>query len=320
MAPRAVVAFAVVCLTVPIAASGGLLEARKALSESASMRAWVASQALHADVQRRCDSPSPLGARTDADCTWTVPAARGTIVLVGDSNAGQFTEPVVRAASRAHFDATVATFSSCPFVDAHVVWRMDESTCRRFYTGTLATLLRTRPSLVIIAARTDTYIENTRAVLRSTSGHLTKSPAEKTRLWQQGLRSTLTRLNAAGIPVIVIHPIPPFPHAPQECIALSILTSGCSTTVSRVATDRRLLRARRAESVALGGETLSSSLEFENDLCTAQRCSTGRSGVILYRDGNHLSIAGALTLTNRFYRAIRAHARSTSARTESGAA
>jgi hypothetical protein len=303
--PRAVVALVFVCLMVPIAASGGLLETRDALAGNASMRAWIASRALHADVRRGCDNPIPLDARTQPDCTWTNPAARGTIVLVGDSNAGQFTEPVVRAAMRAHYDATVATFSSCPFVDLGVAWR-DERTCRAFYSETLRALRQMKPTLVIVAARTDKYIENSAVALRTPSGRLTRAPAEKERLWRQGLTSTLTALTSAGIPIIVVHPTPPFPDAPDQCTAIGILTSGCTTTRTRHEVDRRLLRAKRAEYAALATTSRSWALDFEDDLCTPGTCATARSGAVLYRDGDHLSIKGALTLTRRFYRAIRA--------------
>ena len=39
------------------------------------------------------------------------------------------------------------------------------------------------------------------------------------------------------------------------------------------------------------------------------RCETSRNGTILYRDADHLSVAGALTLSDRFYGAIEALAR-----------
>jgi hypothetical protein len=45
-------------------------------------------------------------------------------------------------------------------------------------------------------------------------------------------------------------------------------------------------------------------IDFENEICDAGRCVTSRSGTILYRDADHLSVEGSLTLTDRFYRAI----------------
>jgi SGNH domain (fused to AT3 domains) len=50
-------------------------------------------------------------------------------------------------------------------------------------------------------------------------------------------------------------------------------------------------------------------LDLENDLCGPTRCSSVRDGTVLYRDSDHLTVAGALTLTSVFYRAIVLHAR-----------
>jgi hypothetical protein len=54
---------------------------------------------------------------------------------------------------------------------------------------------------------------------------------------------------------------------------------------------------------------LLSELESEDEFCDARRCQTSRDGTILYRDADHLSVDGSLTLTDRFYRAIEALAR-----------
>ena len=56
--------------------------------------------------------------------------ARGEAVLIGDSNAGHFTEPFVRAARRCS-SATVATYSDLSVVDLRVPGGMiGEHDCR----------------------------------------------------------------------------------------------------------------------------------------------------------------------------------------------
>jgi SGNH domain (fused to AT3 domains) len=50
-------------------------------------------------------------------------------------------------------------------------------------------------------------------------------------------------------------------------------------------------------------------IDFEDEICDARRCETSRNGTILYRDADHLSVDGSLTLADRFYRAIEAVAR-----------
>lgn len=312
MPRKAFAALVVACLVTPIAAGLGLLGFKRVVAASPTMQTWARSQDLHADVLRGCDNILPLDERVDGACTWTLPGARGEIVLVGDSNAGHFTEPVVRAAHRAGFDATVVTFSACPFVDVGLVGSdgaAGEALCRRFVSGTLDAITRLEPDLVITSARADKYIEEPAYGFRDPSGTLERRPDEKALVWERGLERVLARLSRADIPVLVVHPVPAFPHAPQTCTTLSILTNGCAGSVSREGVNRRLRRAKRAEGEAVAATAKTSIVDFEDAMCARDRCSTSRRGTILYRDGEHLSVAGASSLTSGFYRAIDASTR-----------
>jgi peptidoglycan/LPS O-acetylase OafA/YrhL len=309
---RAFAAVATACVLVPIAAGVGLLGVRDALAARSPLGSWLESRALHLDVTRGCDSPYPLSERPREACLWPAASSQGGIVLVGDSNAGHFTEPVVAAARRAHLDVTVATFSSCPFVEVDVV-RAEalegEEDCTAFTRGTLSALVEMKPTLVITAARTDHYIADDSIRLRDDTGKLTRSPSEKARLWEQGLQRLLAELQAADIPVLVAEPVPMFPRAPDECTTLAILRNGCSSSVSRASVEDELEQARKAERRAVAGVSNAALIDFEDEICDARRCETSRKGTILYRDADHLSVDGSLTLTDRFYRAIEALAR-----------
>jgi hypothetical protein len=174
---RRVVGLAAVCIAVPIAASAGLLVVERTLRGMESIKSWQRSQALHADVMRGCDHASPAQGQ-EAPCTWTVTASRGDVVLFGDSNAGQFTEPVVRAANLAGFDATVTTHASCPPLGLRVAQAGGEvRACAEFGAESVKRLVAARPSLVILAARTDKYLRDS---------------------------TILVRLNAAGVPVLLV--------------------------------------------------------------------------------------------------------------------
>ena len=57
-----------------------------------------------------CDNPAPLGDPSRQPCIIRVPNSRGTVVLIGDSNAGQFTEPVLNAAHALRLDVDIVTY------------------------------------------------------------------------------------------------------------------------------------------------------------------------------------------------------------------
>ena len=299
---RVVPALAAVCVAVPIAASAGLVRAQ-------SLLPVASATALHADYIRGCDSTALYGDPSRARCTWTVSHPRGTVVLVGDSNAGQFTEPFTDAARRAGYDATVATSLNCPFVQLRVHYRFNEG-CARHNRGWLASLLRVRPSLVLIAARTDAYVDGSSATLQDfTGGSVERIPARKARLFSAALRAELRALNAKGVPVIVVHTIPMLQENQQACAVLLLILDSCRGSLPSHRGRRELRSATAAENEAMQGLPASSSLDFENQLCTRDLCASrrARAGLIMYRNGDHLSVAGALTLTPEFYDAIRAH-------------
>src|SRR5262249_15974809 len=155
--------------------------------------------AFHADVRRGCDQAAPLGSPSRVKCTWVRRGARGTVVLIGDSNAGHFTEPVVSAANSLGLTATVATMSSCPFL--HIGFaapRADTEQCERFVRASLRWLVAHPPRLVIIGSRADTWIEDPQHRLSSFGGPWTDTPSTKAAAWEEGLRSEIQSLNHVG--------------------------------------------------------------------------------------------------------------------------
>jgi SGNH domain (fused to AT3 domains) len=259
-----VLALGAACVFLPIVASSALAFTPQALERTSQMQRWRRLQLPHADVARGCDDTAPLGRRRGGACSWLVNAARGRAVLIGDSNAGQFTEPFVRASRRVGLDATVATLSSCPFVDLRVVGpTIGEADCHRFVEASLAELVRLRPRVVVIAARTDRYVESSDFGLATARGAVTYSPDAKARLWQQGFESLLRVLGRAGIPAVVVHPVPSFSIDPGDCAVVRVLTGTCGDSRARAAVDRELRRSLRAEVAAVADAPGASAADFE---------------------------------------------------------
>jgi peptidoglycan/LPS O-acetylase OafA/YrhL len=303
---RRAVGLALACLVLPLAASAGLVFASRALQDTSAMKQWKRSQLLHADVLRGCDGELPTDHVFGHPCAWTVPQAVGSVVLLGDSNAGHFTEPLVRAANGRDLNATVITYSSCPTVGLRVERaRAQTPGCSAFTAGAISWLSSEKPDLVVLAARTDWYLENTTVGLGLPSSKtLTHDTDAKAKLWGAALRSTISQLREAGIPVLVVHPVPSLPRPPEGCAALLVLLRGCGTSVSRAKSDARLRRAIEVERAVVRSSPEASTLDFATSLCPRGTCQSISGGTFLYRDPQHLSVAGALTLTGQFSRAI----------------
>jgi peptidoglycan/LPS O-acetylase OafA/YrhL len=306
-------ALAGACVVIPLLAAGGLAARHAALGHNPKFAALEESQLLHADVVRGCDRREALDVRTGSACTWAVASPLGTVVLIGDSNAGHFTEPVAAAANRLGYDATVATLSSCPFTLVRMRYDgaiRDTAGCPHFVAGTLLALTRSKPSLVIIASRTDDYIRSGNIALGSVGdASLSRDGYAKAASYRQGLEGVIRRLNANGVPVVIVHPVPRLPFDPAGCAVSRVLSGSCFGTRSRQAVDAESHDAIATENRAIASATGAWAIGFENDLCDKRFCHTSKYGVAMYRNSEHLSVAGALTLTDRFANVITAHAR-----------
>ncbi len=145
--------------------------------------------------------------RLGPECSWLVEAPSGDAVLIGDSNAGHFTEGFVRAANDAGLNAHVATASSCPFLtlDIRDLDSTDDRTgCREFVTESLTALTANPPEKVVIAASTTSYIEFDRWVIRTTGGATLDTPDEKAEAWAIAIDETVATLTDVGVDVTVV--------------------------------------------------------------------------------------------------------------------
>jgi peptidoglycan/LPS O-acetylase OafA/YrhL len=294
---RAIAAVGAVCLALPVAAGGALAEA--------AARSWgqpglAAVQALilpeHLDELTGCDLGVPLGSPARPSCTWTVAHPKGTILLVGDSNAGQFTEPVLAAARRLSYDLEVATFGGCPL---QVRPRYFSASCQQFVQGTVAAIkARGTPfAAIVLSNASDGYVDGSeKAQFAGDAPALAAGSVPQRAIagWVQDDRRTLAVLGHRS-PVLVMGAIPQFPNLPT-CVWPSLLrgrAAGCGQlTPAEVAADRgRLIAAERPAVTAMGASYLSTG----RLLCRPNGgCSAFVHGTLVYRDAAHLSVSGSM--------------------------
>jgi len=307
---RSVLALAAACIAVPVAASALLVGVNHVLVRSPAVASWQVARAMHADEIRGCNGP--LNRQTLGRCVWRAGESHGRIALIGDSQAGQYTEPVVRAARRAGYETLVLTLNSCPFADVEASGTATpNATCSAFNAGTLAALTEMRPRIVVLASRSDYYVSDPDITLELAGGARgTRASGEKAQLWQRGLATVIGQLNAVGAHVVVIHPIPKLPAAPHGCAVLTILVKSCSGSVDRRSANRERALAVAAERAAVAGADDATAFGFDDELCGVSLCSGAHAGTWTYRDVSHLTVAGSLLLTDRFAGILRDAARS----------
>jgi peptidoglycan/LPS O-acetylase OafA/YrhL len=280
---------AIGCATVAVAAAGVLVLAHSLLAKDARFVQLAHANATHADVTRGCDAVAHF--HYQPPCVWGT--GTQTVALVGDSNAGHFTEPVAAADERLGYRTLIATHSSCPFAD--VTMSIDGSngygrSCHDWVDRTVEVLVRVQPRAVVIATRADKYISQENIWLGSAT-----TPAAKQLVYAAGVSRIADRLTRAGIRVLLVQPVPKLGLAPERCAAVLVLFDRCVSRVSRADAKAELARAAAANAsvpnVAL--------VDFFEALCGPAACTGAR-----YRDDEHLSVEGALSLEPTFERLV----------------
>jgi hypothetical protein len=311
---RRVVPVAAACIGVPIVACIALQSISPRELHAGAARAFSAVARFHREA-KPCNPAQPIGGPAATACTSNVAASRGTVVLVGDSNAWQFIEPVAKAANALGYDEQDAWSGGCPF--AEVVREsgtgFDGEQCYRFVNASMTALTKSRPALVIIAMSSSQLVTGKLSLREPNSGDVATSPTARAEVYERGLNAVVAELARAGIPTVVVHPVPHLGDVAEAwqgltCPYLRIVNHSCDGSIGRADVERQQVLARTAEDRAVAGIRGASTVDFTDALCSPTKCTTYKNGKWMYRDAVHLSVAGALTLTERFRRLIADHA------------
>ncbi|GAA1571758.1 acyltransferase family protein [Dactylosporangium maewongense] len=293
----ATVRLAVVCLLLPAAAGLGVAVATRHgwfRPDIAAVRAITAP--AHIDLTAGCAQQLPLGDPARRPCTWPTPGSRGTALLIGDSNAGHLAEPAIAAGRAAGLDVQIATMGGCPLLSQV---RYLSEPCRRFAEGSLRAIAEHDPpyGAVIVSNASYGYLNGSAAplLLPDAPGDAHGSARQREiAAWSTDLARTVATI-APRSPVIVIGAVPQHRDLPG-CLRPRLLSTpspDCGhlrpDEVRRLRDD--IVAAERAVAASAGAQYL----DLGERLCTAGGgCSAFVDGALVYRDGAHLSVSGAM--------------------------
>ncbi|MFT2690503.1 acyltransferase family protein [Clavibacter zhangzhiyongii] len=256
----------------------------------------------------------PAGPATNpdyADCTWNAEAPGRPVYLVGDSNASQFSEPVIAASLSLGRSTTMRTAAACPFVDVHrragTTSDASDRACRQYYEDTLAWLEDAPPGTVVVAS-TEAYWSGGEAAIGSTPEDVSTVVAARSAALTGGLARTTAALRDAGHDVVLVQSVPHpvlngHTGVPESCSVLALATRSCVLSIPRAEVEAVQAPSRATlEQVAEAPGI--SVLDLRASFCDASTCSMDRDGALLYQDAMHLSVEGSRASTRRFAEAL----------------
>jgi peptidoglycan/LPS O-acetylase OafA/YrhL len=293
---RATAWLAVACIGIPVAAGAalaGVASRSWGRTDIAALR--TIAEPRHLDLNSGCSTSLPLGAPGRPPCVWTVAQPRGTILLIGDSNAGHLTEPMIQAAHHLGYDLQVATTGGCPLVERP---SFDPAGCDQFAARSVTAITDRSPpfAAVVVSNASIGYVNGPGAATRgATLTH--QSGADRQRAiaeWAGGLGDIAGWFQQRS-PVLVIGAVPQFQNLP-DCLVPRLLAgpvAGCGHLTPAASRHQRgeLIAAERASVTAAGA----AYLDLGAELCPADTgCSAFVDGRLVYRDGAHLSVTGSM--------------------------
>jgi peptidoglycan/LPS O-acetylase OafA/YrhL len=285
-----------VALGVTLTVVGGAI----ALSVSQAARDF-SSRPLQAELTRAIkQEPTASGSHqncllgfrdaTPVKCVFGASNAARTVVLFGDSHADQWSTPLAQLATDQGWRLVTLLKASCPVADIKdysVRLRRAWPECTQWRKQAIEEIAGLRPDLVIVSQFSSGYIRG------PWTGR--GSYAVTYEEWTNGLRHSLEQLRAANVSVLVLRDTPTPGKNIGNCIARSrwrgLPEENCNIPLPR-ALDSKLSPLESEIATSMGMRYADLSAEF----CDDEVCPGARSGVLVYRDANHMTTAFAAGL------------------------
>ncbi len=226
-----------------------------------------------------------LGSVAANPCSFGNLAGDVTIALVGDSHADQYVPAVEAAAIERGWRLDVYTRGSCPFNALTVdIEGAPNIPCDAHNVNVTAALLADPPDALLVTGS---------RYAASLPDRPVPSLEESKPLLAEGYRDAWAPFVAAGVPVVAIRDTPRPDVLVPECVAANV------EELSRCAMDRdEILWADGPEVTAAIGTPGVELLDLTRWICPADTCPAVIGGVVVYRDGNHLTATYARSLAS----------------------
>ncbi|MGZ4683029.1 MAG: acyltransferase family protein [Acidimicrobiales bacterium] len=246
------------------------------------------------ELRKRAESSCPKdGVKTrdgDQYCVGGDVTADRTLMLLGDSHAGQWRVALDQIAKAHHVKLLIRQHNGCPAYQADVTdplkGDIKTTLCREAHGRDLAVIDALQPDAVVIA-----NWSGNRDNLVDDSGDRVPE-AEQAAVWETGMRSLLGELEKRSIPFGVVVDEPDLPDDPMKCLARKGTVAPCEhDRATDLAQSEPLLDVERR---VLAETPEVPSLDMTPLLCDDQRCHLEIDGTLVYSDTHHLSDAFAV--------------------------
>ena len=227
-------------------------------------------------------------------CVFGDAQSRTTVVLFGDSKAGQWFPALERLASDHHWRLVSMTKSACPAVDV-TPWNSAlgraYTECDTWRANVIARIASERPAAVVIS-------DDRLYQLAINGGRV--AVADALAVWYAGLVRTLHAVTAAAGMVLLVGDTPRARVDPLACLQKHMANSMACATPMGVAIDRGRLDADLRAATTTGATFVDPSAW----VCPSDPCPPIIGRTLVYREEDHLTATFAAQLAARLQAAL----------------
>ena len=210
----------------------------------------------------RIDSPEP--------CLYMAPTAERTVLLIGDSHAGHISQAVVDAASNTNWNAAVWTTSGCHMQFQITIKDQVSEQCLMRNRKILKWIERSMPTAIIVSQ----YVYSDSS--------------------QIDLRNGLSTLRSVVPNILLIENNPIFPDEKDFMMNRPIVMSPYLPPKVFTKSVMQIKDKSASNQLAKWAQNNGISvMNFDSIFCTTENCKRYSDAGWLYRDADHLSVAGA---------------------------
>ena len=244
------------------------------------------------------DEPIELGDILDR-CTNQVPSNELDVLLIGDSQAPSVSDGLFAAGESLNLSIAGIGLAGCPFSSTTPVVAGDKCTAfQDLYFEAIQTL---RPSVVVIAQRSDGYIsgfdERPEYAFPSKSGSLPINKEEQTTYLLESYRGALDRIRSADVEIYLLAETRRVQMPPQSLLELLFGFKSKRENVS--ITENNEIRIQILSLMKGMYQDIDNIhiIDPSKILCESENtCPSTKNGVLIYRDTFHLNRFGSESL------------------------
>jgi len=220
-------------------------------------------------------------------CVFGDTASATTVVLFGDSHAGQWFPAIERVVRERGWKLVVFVKAACPVVSLEVYnpWlRRPYRECSEWREKAIARIVATRPALILVSNWAD-YVRQRTGPDQRDGAPPPPTPAE----WSAAMRRTLVAFENSRIPTALIRDTPQPNFDVPVCLSRAAWQFWRDESCTFDRTAGLLTEVAAAEAEAVANLRYVKLVDLTPYICAGDPCPVTRDGMIIYRDEDHLS-------------------------------